>query len=123
MKKTILLMVVLTSLFLPSALALNCTHYDGDHRDLCNSVNPLDISDSDKLSLMQDGLYGQINPRDPSVNLQLEATNEPVITLKTVYDDKIVFIGRFVIFILFNYCLFSILTKSTFIRKWLIADY
>ena len=116
-------MVVLILLVLPSVLALNCTRFSNDHRDLCNIVNPLTISENDRRTLMQDNLYGQINTNNNQVNLQLQQSDEPQITLKTIYEEKIVFIGRLLIFILFNYFLFSFITKLDFVRKWLIVDY
>ncbi len=122
MRKTILLVVVSLILILPSALALNCTKYDGDKHELCNNIDPLDISESDKRSLMEDGVYGPINPSNPSVNLELNLTNNSPITLEMIYEEKIVFITKFLLFLLFNYLLFSMITKSKFIRKWLTAD-
>jgi len=122
MRKTILLVVVSLILILPSALALNCTKYEGDKHELCNNIDPLDISESDKRALMGDGVYGPINPSNPSVNLELNLTNNSPITLEMIYEEKIVFITKFLLFLLFNYLLFSMITKSKFIRKWLTAD-
>lgn len=116
-------MVVSLILVLPSALALNCTKYYGDNQDLCNNINPLDLSESNKLSLMEDNVYGDINSPNPSVNLQLNQNSEEPITFETIYEEKIVFIGRFSIFLIFIYSTYSILTKSRFIRKWLVVDY
>lgn len=117
-----LLMAVSLILILPSVLALNCTLYYGSKRDLCNNINPLTISESNKLSLMRDNAYGTFNPPNPSVNLVLNTNNDSPITFETIYEEKIVFIGKFLLFLLFNYMIYSILTKSSLVRKWLTAD-
>jgi len=72
---------------------------------------------------MEDNVYGDINSPNPSVNLQLNQNSEEPITFETIYEEKIVFIGRFSIFLIFIYSTYSILTKSRFIRKWLVVDY
>lgn len=123
MKKALWLVVISLIMILPSALALNCTEYHGDKRELCNNIDPLEISESDKLSLMADSIYGSINPPDPSINLSLNKTNETPITLETIYNKKVVFLGRFAILFFFVYSTYSIVTKSSFMRKWLNVDY
>lgn len=112
--------IVLT-LFLPPAHALNCTIYYGDYRSLCTVVNPLPIDESYKFSLMQPNLYGSIDASQESINLNLNEQNEAPITLESIYEDKIIVIGKFFAFILANYGIFSILTKSSIVRRWLTA--
>lgn len=98
--------------------ALNCTEYHGDRRDLCNAVDPLELSERDKLSLMEDNVYGQIDNSEQSISLNLENQEQPV-TLNQIYHEKIIPIGQLVIFFLVNYSILSIVTKSFNILKWL----
>ena len=116
MAKKLLLVAILLLLVLPSALALNCTKYRGDSRDLCNNINPLDISESEKRALMQSNVYGSINPQNNSVDLHLNLKNESAITLGGIYESKILIIIKFVLFILFLYIFYRILIKSKFIK-------
>lgn len=122
MKSTKLgLAVIALTLFLPPARALNCTIYSGDYNSLCNTINPLPIGENDKFSLMQSNLYGNIETSQESINLNLNEQNEAPISLESIYEDKIIIIGKFFAFILTNYGIFSILTKSSIVRKWLTA--
>jgi|SRR3989338_3105674 len=108
-------------ILLPLANSLNCTKYQGDYNDLCNNINPLELSEGDKLSLMQSNVYGNIEPSEGRVNLQLQGSPDS-ITLDDIYQSKISLLVGIGTFIFVNYVIFSILTKSDFIRKWLIAD-
>ena len=117
----ILLVASLFLLVLPSALALNCTKYGGDYHTLCGMINPLPFSEDYKKSIMDPALYGHFEPQNQTPNIQLNETNQHQPTLEEIYDAKIVFIGRFLLFILFNYILFSLLKKFSSIRKWLTA--
>jgi hypothetical protein len=112
-------MVVIALIVLPSAHALNCTKFKGDNRELCNAINPLELSEKDKKALMQSNIYGTINVKEEPINLNLNLEEQTPITLEQVYEDKIVTIGRFIVFLLLNYSIFSILTKSFNILKWL----
>ena len=54
-----LLTVAVFFFALPSVFALNCTLYQGENNDLCGILNPLDISESQKQTLMQENIYGE----------------------------------------------------------------
>ena len=111
MASKILLMAILFLLVMPSALALNCTKYKGDYKTLCGIINPLPFTESYKKSLIQPNLYGQFNAHNGTPNLQLQKISEPSITLEQIYNDKILIIGKFVLFIIFLYIFYYLLTK------------
>lgn len=115
-------MLIFIILFLtPSALALNCSKYYGDNRDLCKEINPLDITEKEKKQLMKDNVYGDVNiidlPDDFSMNLE----NQHKITASELYDFKIHIIFKMFLLVLLIYTAYRILNSSKF-RKWLHAD-
>ena len=68
MKSLFLLAVALIIIELPPAFSLNCTIYEGEQHELCGIVNPLELSDSEKESLMHPSIYGEGEQRnDPIV--------------------------------------------------------
>lgn len=106
----------------PPALALNCTKFKGDEKQLCHIVNPFPISENEKRQLMKSDLYDSTDNINQPVNLYLNLENQKQINLNSVYEDKIVIIGQLVLFFVLNYSVFSILTKSFNILKWLSVD-
>ena len=121
MKESIIVLAAaMALLILPSACALNCTIYKGDYRTLCRQINNLSVDEDYKRSLMGSDIYN-VKDTQTSVNLQVpgQASQE---TLESVYEDKIVMAVKIIAFIFVNYVFFSILTRSSFIRKWLAAD-
>ena len=121
MNKALLLTAVCIALTLPSVSALNCTLFQGDERELCGHINPLEISEDEKTSLMRNNVYGTIENRNGEVNLDLNLENTEV-NLNEVYEKKIVTISKFILFFFVNYFAFS-LTKSSLLLKWLNVDY
>lgn len=127
MNKAFLLAVILflhlSILILPPAYALNCSKFDGDERALCGIVKPFPIAESTKDTFMKRDLFGQAQPIDRNIKINLNLENNKQITLNDIYQDKIIFIIKLSTFILINYFIFSILNKSSFLTKWLNADY
>lgn len=120
MYKGIITAVVIIML-LPPTFALNCTLYHGDKHDLCNEIDPLDIAESEKERAMDDDLW-QVTQSDEPINLQINIPSEEVETLNQVYEENIALAVKIALFLLFNYALFSFLTKPNKIRRWLTAD-
>lgn len=122
MKERIIWLVAASALLiLPSASALNCTIYKGDYRSLCSELNSLSIDEDYRESLMNSDLY-DFKDSHAEVNLQVPS-QQSQITFNSIYDDKISILVRLGMVIFVNYAFFSILTKSSFVRKWLTADY
>lgn len=107
-------------LLLPSALALNCTLYYGNNRNLCNAINPLSISESDKLALMKPNVYGQIPQSTAEENLSLNLGAQNQISFSQIYEQNIYIAVRMVLLVFGIYSVFSIMTKHS---RWLPADY
>jgi len=89
MKTLFLLAVALIIAELPPAFALNCTLYEGEQNELCGVVNPLELSDSEKESLMQPSIYGNIEPDNSPIVLNLNMPDEQLLTLDSVYEEKL----------------------------------
>ena len=122
MKGQFLLGATFIFLIMPLVSSLNCTLFYGNNYQLCGIIEPLSLSEGEKQVLMQEDIY-HITSSDNSVNLQLEQKNEEPITLESIYEEKIVLLGKIFFLVFSNYALFSVLTKSSFGKKWLIADY
>ena len=122
MKERIIWLVAASALLiLPSASALNCTTYKGDYRSLCSELNALSITEDYRESLMSSELY-KLEDSHVEVNLQVPI-QQSQITFNSIYDDKILILVRLGMLIFVSYAFFSILTKSSFVRKWLTADF
>lgn len=116
MAKKLLLVAILFLLVLPSALALNCTKYKGDYKTLCGIIKPLPLTESYKRTLMKPNLYGQFNAHNGTPNLQLNDQDQEPVTLNYIYESKLLIISKFVLFILFLYIFYRVLTKSKLIK-------
>ena len=117
-------LVVVGTLFIlmPSALALNCTLYYGQDHDLCTTINPLPISESEKISLMQPDVYGQASQSQGAINLNLDLSNNQQVDFNQVYKQNIALAVEIGVFIAVNYFIFSFLTKPSKFMRWLTAD-
>ena len=124
MKKLTLGLMVVGTLFIlmPSAFALNCTLYQGEQQNLCNSINPLPISESDKISLMQPDVYNSVNDSQGTINLSMDLSQNQQVDLNQVYEQNITLAVEIGAFIAVNYFIFSFLTKPSKFRRWLTAD-
>jgi hypothetical protein len=121
MKESIIVLAAaMALLILPSAYALNCTIYSGDSYSLCSEINSLSADEDYKESLMDSNIY-HFEESQSSVNLKLPDQSSQA-TFESIYENKIVTVVKIIAFIFVNYAFFSILTKSSFIRKWLTAD-
>lgn len=117
MVRAFILAVVVIFLLQP-AYALNCSLYYGDYHNLCWVVKPLPIQEQNKQSLMNPNLYGEV----PQINKDLiEITPEPIKEKDLASNDNLILAVKIAIFFLINYSVYSILTKSSFILKWLSA--
>jgi len=123
MNKGVVFVLVLTLIFLPSVYALNCTLFTSSKNDLCNNINPLELNENDKFSLMQDNIYGSINEEQEPINITLNLQNQEVKTTKQLYEENVSMLVKLCLFIFVNYSVFSFLTKSSKIIKWLNAVY
>lgn len=117
-----LFLALILAVALPLVSALNCTNYQKDQYQLCNSIQNLPLPEDQKISLMQPDALGYINDNEKPISLSLNGENDK-ITLEEIYRDKISFIVKLSLFILINYVIYSFLTKYSKIIKWLSADY
>ena len=122
MKTLFLLAVALIITELPPAFALNCTLYEGEQNELCGVVNPLELSDSEKESLMQPSIYGNIDPDTSPIVLNLNMPQEQALTLDRVYEENVVRAWQILLFTFVHYFAYSVATKSSTLMQWLRVD-
>jgi len=121
MKSLFLLAVALIIIELPPAFSLNCTIYEGEQHELCGIVNPLELSDAEKESLMQPSIYGESEQRNDPIVLNLNLP-ESTLTLDSIYNDNVVRAWQILLFTFVHYIAFSVATKSSIILQWLRVD-
>lgn len=123
MKKITLGLAVVITLFyisIPPAHALNCTEYNHEQRDLCNSVDSLDLTDDDKILLMHPSDYN-LTYEPEQVNLKLNIPAEETQTTEQIYEENIALLVKIITFVVTNYTIFSLLTKPSLLLRWLTA--
>lgn len=121
-KITLGLAVVITLFYIsiPPAHALNCTEYNREQRDLCNSVDSLDLSDDDKILLIQQGDYN-LTYEPEQINLKLNIPAQEIQTTEQIYEENIALLVKIITFVVTNYTIFSFLTKPQILLRWLTA--
>lgn len=118
-----LLAVVAFFLTLPSALALNCTVYEGEHQELCGIINPLEISENEKETLMQTNVFGDTKVyQDEPIQLNLNLSGEEQRTLDDIYEHNIVRVFHILLFIGVHYVAYAVTTRSSFFLQWVNVD-
>ena len=117
-----MLAVALVIGVLPPAFALNCTLYEGDQHDLCGAIDPLEISDGEKESLMQADIYTYTEFSNEPIELALHPSEEQAQTFDNLYEQNIQRAFQILLFILVHYCAYSYATRSSSILQWLRVD-
>lgn len=118
--KNIVIVAIVLAIF-PSVSALNCTLYEGEHHDLCGIIDPLEVSESEKESLMQPSIYGEIEQKNKEIHLELNLSQE-TLTLDSVYEQNILRAWHIFLFIFVHYTAYSFATRSSAILQWLRVD-
>jgi|GEM_PF-6826558 len=120
---TAILFLSVYILIMPSASALKCKYYEGDEKELCYTINDLDISNKEKDELMQDSLNKRdYTPSSQTISLSLNGYEENAITINDIYESKITKIWKIFLMVFINYSIYSVLTKSSILLKWVNAD-
>ena len=107
---------------LPPAFALNCTLYESDQHELCSVIDPLDVSDTEKESLMQPNIYTYTEFNIEPIELTVSPSEEQVQTFDTIYEQNIQKAFQILLFTLVHYCAYSYATRSSSIIQWLRVD-
>jgi len=118
-----LAVIVITLFYLqiPPVHALNCTSYDDEQRELCNSVDSLDLSNKDKLVLMQSDAYDSFTSEQEPINLSLNVSSQEIKSTEQIYEENISIVVKILTFLALNYSIFSFLTKPQRVIRWLTA--
>lgn len=122
MKTATNLAVLFFAFFIPPVSALNCSLFDGNNLLLCGMINPLALSEDEKTALMQPGVYGEIEARNPEISMKLNIQEGEVKTTQQIYDEYIGSLLMLLFIIFINYFAFSMAKNSSFLRKWLNVD-